>query len=73
MLAVVVGNKNIASKLTFLLQDLLGSMSKTIIIANNGPTDYNYNEMLSTLRYAHRVKAIQNKPVKNDDNQRLVP
>lgn len=57
------------SKLTRLLQDSLGGNSKTIMIANIGPSEYNYNETLTTLRYAHRAKAIQNKPVKNEDPQ----
>ncbi len=39
------------------------------MIANIGPSEYNYNETLTTLRYAHRAKTIQNKPVKNEDSQ----
>lgn len=57
------------SKLTRLLQDSLGGNSKTIMIANIGPSSYNYNETLTTLRYANRAKTIQNKPVKNEDPQ----
>uniref|UniRef100_A0A182ISY3 Kinesin-like protein n=1 Tax=Anopheles atroparvus TaxID=41427 RepID=A0A182ISY3_ANOAO len=57
------------SKLTRLLQDSLGGNSKTIMIANIGPSEFNYNETLTTLRYAHRAKAIENKPVKNEDPQ----
>lgn len=57
------------SKLTRLLQDSLGGNSKTIMIANIGPSEYNYNETLTTLRYAHRAKTIQNKPIKNEDPQ----
>ncbi|XP_036327886.1 kinesin-like protein Klp68D [Rhagoletis pomonella] len=57
------------SKLTRLLQDSLGGNSKTIMIANIGPSSYNYNETLTTLRYASRAKTIQNKPVKNEDPQ----
>lgn len=57
------------SKLTRLLQDSLGGNSKTIMIANIGPSSYNYNETLTTLRYAHRAKTIQNKPIKNEDPQ----
>ena len=37
------------------------------MIANIGPVDYNYEETLSTLRYASRAKAIQNKPRINED------
>ncbi len=44
------------SKLTRLLQDSLGGNTKTVMIANLGPADYNFDETLSTLRYAHRAK-----------------
>lgn len=37
------------------------------MIANIGPADCNYDETLSTLRYAHRAKNIRNKPRLNDD------
>ncbi|XP_037957841.1 kinesin-like protein Klp68D [Teleopsis dalmanni] len=57
------------SKLTRLLQDSLGGNSKTIMIANIGPSAYNYNETLTTLRYASRAKTIQNQPIKNEDPQ----
>ncbi|XP_028036943.1 kinesin-like protein Klp68D [Bombyx mandarina] len=55
------------SKLTRILQDSLGGNSKTIMIANIGPASYNYDETVTTLRYAHRAKAIKNKPVRNED------
>ena len=35
--------------------------------ANAGPADYNYDESLSTLRYANRAKNIKNRPVINQD------
>lgn len=35
--------------------------------ANAGPAEYNYDETLSTLRYANRAKNIKNKPVINED------
>lgn len=57
------------SKLTRLLQDSLGGNSKTIMIANIGPSSLHYNETLTTLRYASRAKNIQNKPIKNEDPQ----
>lgn len=41
------------SKLTMLLQNALGGNSKTIMIAAVSPADVNYDESLSTLRYAH--------------------
>ena len=37
------------------------------MIANLGPADYNYDETLSTLRYANRAKRIQNSPHRNED------
>lgn len=37
------------------------------MIANMGPADYNYDETLSTLRYANRAKSIKNKPKINED------
>jgi len=55
------------SKLTRLLQDSLGGNTKTVMIAAVSPADYNYEETLSTLRYASRAKAIQNKPRINED------
>ena len=38
------------SKLTRLLQDSLGGNSKTVMIANIGPADYNCEESINTLR-----------------------
>ena len=55
------------SKLTRLLQDSLGGNTKTVMIANIGPADYNIDESLSTLRYASRAKHIENKPRINED------
>ena len=55
------------SKLTRLLQDSLGGNSKTLMIANIGPADYNYDESLSTLRYANRAKNIKNQAKVNED------
>jgi kinesin family protein 3/17 len=37
------------------------------MIANLGPADYNFDETISTLRWAHRAKRIQNKPKINED------
>ena len=55
------------SKLTRLLQDSLGGNTKTIMIANVGPADWNIEETLQTLRYANRAKNIKNKPKINED------
>ena len=37
------------------------------MIAACSPADYNYEEIISTLRYAARAKAIKNKPKVNED------
>uniref|UniRef100_A0A8C4QGX6 Kinesin-like protein n=1 Tax=Eptatretus burgeri TaxID=7764 RepID=A0A8C4QGX6_EPTBU len=55
------------SKLTRLLQDSLGGNAKTVMVANIGPASYNYEESLTTLRYANRAKNIKNKPRINED------
>jgi len=55
------------SRLTRLLQDSLGGNTKTVMVANVGPADYNYDETASTLRYAYRAKSIKNKPRINED------
>jgi len=55
------------SKLTRLLQDSLGGNTKTLMVACVSPADNNYDETISTLRYANRAKNIQNKPKINED------
>ena len=68
--ALVEGGQHIPyrdSKLTMLLQDSLGGNTKTLMIAVVSPADYNYDESLSTLRYANRAKDIKNKPKINED------
>lgn len=53
--------------MTRLLQDSLGGNTKTVMIAAISPADYNYDETLTTLRYASRAKNIKNKPRVNMD------
>lgn len=72
VISALVDGKNIHvpyrdSKLTRLLQDSLGGNSKTLMIANIGPASYNYEESLTTLRYANRAKNIKNQPRVNED------
>lgn len=55
------------SKLTRLLQDSLGGNAKTVMLTAVSPADYNFDETLSTLRYANRAKNIKNKPKINED------
>lgn len=59
------------SVLTWLLKDSLGGNSKTAMIAAISPADY--DETLSTLRYADQAKRIKNKAIVNEDpNARLI-
>ncbi|XP_033100140.1 kinesin-like protein KIF13A isoform X3 [Anneissia japonica] len=55
------------SVLTWLLKDSLGGNSKTVMIATISPSGDNYEETLSTLRYADRAKRIVNHAVINED------
>lgn len=55
------------SVLTWLLKDNLGGNSRTIMIATVSPSPDNYEETLSTLRYADRAKKIVNNAVINED------
>lgn len=55
------------SVLTKLLANALGGNSKTIMIAAVSPADINYDESLSTLRYADRAKQIKTKAMVNED------
>ena len=48
------------STLTWLLKDNLGGNSKTVMVATISPAVDNYEESLSTLRYADRAKRIVN-------------
>ena len=54
------------SSLTRILQNALGGNSKTVMICALSPATINYEETLSTLRYADRAKKIQNKAVINE-------
>ena len=49
------------------MQDSLGGNTKTVMICAVSPADFNYEETLSSLRYASREKAIKNKPHVNED------
>lgn len=57
------------SLLTRLLQDSLGGNTKTVMIANVGPSSYNYDETSTTLKYANRAKSIKNEVRINEDPQ----
>jgi len=55
------------SKLTRLLQESLGGNASTVMLAAISPADYNYDETMSTIRYAQRAKKITNKVSRNED------
>lgn len=61
------------SVLTWLLKDCLGGNSMTAMIAAISPADINYEETLSTLRYADSAKRIRNHATVNEDpNARMI-
>lgn len=54
-------------------QDSLGGNSRTAMVATISPAADNYDETLSTLRYADRAKSIVNHAVVNEDpNARII-
>lgn len=61
------------SQLTYMLSQSLGGNSKTIMIAAISPASSNYDETMSTLRFADRVASIKNTSTQNldeDDNMK---
>ena len=60
------------SCLTRILQNALGGNSKTIMICAISPSSINYEESLSTLRYADRAKKIVNRAVVNESGQEKI-
>jgi len=69
-----MGKKNIVvpyrdSALTRILQNALGGNSKTLMICAISPASDNYDETLSTLRYADQAKKIKNHAVINESEQ----
>uniref|UniRef100_A0A7S4QWX0 Kinesin motor domain-containing protein n=1 Tax=Alexandrium monilatum TaxID=311494 RepID=A0A7S4QWX0_9DINO len=57
------------SKLTMALMDSLGGNSKTIMIAALSPAEVNYDETLSTLRFAKRVKVVKTSAKQNAESE----
>jgi len=55
------------SKLTRLLEDSLGGNCRTTMMAMVSPAAEAFAESLSTLKFAHRAKAIRNSPQVNED------
>ena len=56
------------SKLTYLLNDSLGGTTKTFLIATISPSDSNFEETLSTLKFADRAHSVMAKISPSDIN-----
>ena len=52
-----------------ILKPFLGGNAKTAMVAALSPASINFDETLSTLRYAWQVKAIKNNAVVNETAQ----
>lgn len=59
------------SKLTRVLQESLGGNSLCTMLATLSPAASNYEETMSTLRYANRAKAIKVSATKNEEASQL--
>lgn len=59
------------SKLTRVLQESLGGNSLCTMLATLSPAACNYEETMSTLRYANRAKAIQVSATKNEEASQI--
>ncbi|VDN43678.1 unnamed protein product [Gongylonema pulchrum] len=55
------------SKITRVLQDSLGGNSYAVMIVCVSPADTNASETAQALRFASRVKQVENKPIVNVD------
>ena len=53
------------------MQDSLGGNAKTLMFVNISPADYNVDETITSLRYASRVKLIQNAAIKNAESEEV--
>ena len=53
--------------LTWLLKDSLTGNSKTVMLAALSPAAANYQETLSTLRFAAQAKQLKTKAIVNED------
>eukprot|EP00928_Gymnodinium_smaydae_P028524 TRINITY_DN21727_c1_g4_i1.p1 TRINITY_DN21727_c1_g4~~TRINITY_DN21727_c1_g4_i1.p1 ORF type:complete len:852 (-),score=197.37 TRINITY_DN21727_c1_g4_i1:98-2653(-) len=60
------------SKITHILQDSLSGNSKTVLIAAISPAESEYEETISTLRFASTCKKIALKPVKNEESKESI-
>eukprot|EP01062_Namystynia_karyoxenos_P020439 TRINITY_DN1773_c1_g1_i1.p1 TRINITY_DN1773_c1_g1~~TRINITY_DN1773_c1_g1_i1.p1 ORF type:complete len:1569 (+),score=588.92 TRINITY_DN1773_c1_g1_i1:164-4708(+) len=60
------------SMLTWLLREALGGNSRTVMVATISPSALNFEESLSTLKYADRAKKIQNSATVNRDSKKEI-
>jgi pSer/pThr/pTyr-binding forkhead associated (FHA) protein len=61
------------SKLTLIMKESLGGNARTIMISALSPASVNYEETMSTLKYANRAKQITNTAVVNEDpNEKII-
>jgi hypothetical protein len=60
-----------SSKLTMILRDSLGGNSRTVMIACVSPAHTNFDETLSTLKYASRARFIKNRVTVNAGDVQL--
>lgn len=60
------------SALTRILSNALGGNSKTVMVCALSPASVNYEETLSTLRYADRAKKIKNHAIVNETVQEKI-
>lgn len=51
-----------------MIQDSLGGNARTMMIACISAADTNFEETLSTLKYAHTTKSVNNRPTMNVEN-----
>jgi len=59
------------SKLTLMLQDMIGGNSKTLMFANISPDRRSLSETISTLSFASRVKCVQNHPMLSNQTEEI--
>lgn len=54
-------------------QESLGGNASTTMMAAISPADYNFDETVSTLKYASRAKSIKNEVTRNEDvNEKMI-
>lgn len=61
------------STLTWLLKESLGGNAKTTMLATISPADAHYDETVSTLKYAERVRRVSNLVTVNESCSELRP